>query len=222
MGSGSDIGDGDRRERIFNAPWPSLLIAAAIPVLFYMQTRQANEIELVYQFGFMPADLGRGRIGGLVTHMLLHGNWAHAGMNAVGALAFGAPVARLLDRPVMGAAGFFAFYVLCGAAAALGYGLIHPDSVSPLIGASGGVFGLIGAATRLMGTHGRLASPWARRVLMAAAAWIGLNLFIGLTGFAPGAAGVAVAWEAHVVGLLVGLLLIGPWARIFARPPAAI
>src|SRR5690606_1067751 len=104
-------------------------------------------------------------------------------------------VARLLNRPVLGAVGFFAFYILCAAAAALGYGLLHPDSASPLIGASGGVFGLIGAATRLLGTGGRLARPWGRRVLMTAAAWIGVNLFIGLIGFAPGAGGVAVAWE---------------------------
>ena len=37
-----------------------------------------------------------------------------------------------------------------------GYALMHMESAAPLVGASGAVFGLIGAATRLMGGNGRL------------------------------------------------------------------
>lgn len=222
MASPADMGGAPQRERIFNAPWPPLLIAALLPVLFFLQIRHPDEAGLIYRYGFLPSDLAAGRVDGLITHMFLHGSWAHVGMNAIGALAFGAPVARWLGRPGVGALGFFAFYLLCGAIAAGGYGLLHADSPAPLIGASGGVFALIGGATRLMGSRGRLAPPWARPVLMASAAWIGVNLFIGLTGFAPGAEGASVAWEAHIIGFVAGLLLIGPWTAMFGAPPSRI
>jgi membrane associated rhomboid family serine protease len=37
---------------------------------------------------------------------------------------------------------------------------------------------------------------------------------MALIGLAPGAGGVAIAWEAHLFGYAAGLLLIGPVARI--------
>lgn len=208
------------RERIFNAPWLSVVVAGSILALYLLQSRQPDELALVYRFGLVPADLSEGRYGGLLTHMLLHGNWAHAGLNAIGALAFGAAVARLLDRPVLGSVGFLLFYIACGVAAGLTYSLLHPDSAGPLIGASGAVFGLIGAAMRLLGTGGRLGPVLDRRVLLILSAWVGVNLLIGIVGFAPGSGGVAVAWEAHIAGLVAGALLIGPWSSLFARPSA--
>lgn len=207
------------RERIFNAPWLAVVVAGSILGLYLVQSRQSDELTLIYRFGLVPADLSEGRYGGLLTHMLLHGNWAHAGLNAIGALAFGAAVARLLDRPVLGPLGFLLFYIVCGVLAGLTYSLLHPDSAGPLIGASGAVFGLIGAAMRLLGTGGRLGALLDRRVLLLLSAWAGANLLIGIVGFAPGSGGVAVAWEAHIAGLVAGALLIGPWTGLFARRP---
>lgn len=218
----TDIDDPARppRERIFNAPWMAVAVAASIVGLYLLQSRQADELALIYEFGLAPADLGEGRYGGLLTHMLLHGSWAHAGLNAIGALTFGAAAARLLGRPVVGAIGFLLFYIVCGVLAGLTYSLLHADSAGPLIGASGAVFGLIGAAMRLLSTGGRLAALTDRRVLLLLSAWAGVNLLIGIVGFAPGSGGVAVAWEAHIAGLVAGALLIGPWARVFAMRPA--
>ncbi len=83
------------REKIFNAPFLPLLIAASMPVLFYLQERLPDQ---GLSMAFVPADLWRGQWAGLFTSMLLHGGWAHVTMNAVGALAFGAPVGRLMER----------------------------------------------------------------------------------------------------------------------------
>ena len=139
-------------------------------------------------------------------------------MNAVGALAFGAPVARLLgDR--IGPSVFLLFYAACGALAALGYGLIHWGSPQPMVGASGAVFGLIGAATRLMGGQGRVLPLFDRRVVSASLAWMAVNLVVGLIGYVPGVQGAQIAWEAHAVGFVVGLLAIGPLGRLFASGP---
>jgi membrane associated rhomboid family serine protease len=167
-------------EPMFNVPLPVLLIALSMPVLFFFQQQLPD---MGGSMAFAPADLEQGRWGGLFTSMLLHANWPHALMNAVAAVAFGAPVARLFgDR--IGPSVFLLFYVSCGALAALGYGLIHWGSPNPMVGASGAVFGLIGAATRLLGAHGRVRPLFDKRVIAMSLAWMAVNLFTGVVGYA--------------------------------------
>lgn len=199
------------RERIFNAPFLPVLIAVSMPVLYWFQERMADQ---GMSMAFRAVDLWQGRWTGLFTSMLLHGGWGHVAMNAVGALAFGAPVARLLSRGP-GPLAFLALYIVSGVVAALGFGLCHPGSESNLVGASGAVFGLIGAATRLMGGHGRVLPLFHSGVLKQAGAWMAANLVVGLIGLAPGAGGASIAWEAHAFGFLVGILAIGPLGRWF-------
>ena len=203
------------RERVFNAPLLAVLLAASMPALYFFQVR-AHTYWL--ELSFAPIDLSQGRYAGLVTSMLVHGGWAHAGMNAVAALTFGTPVARLF-RAGVGLVVFLALYIVSGVVATLGYGLVHWGSVDPLVGASGAVFGLIGAATRLLGGGGRVLSLTNRGVITMSIVWMVVNAVLGLIGFAPGAQGARIAWEAHAFGFLFGILAIGPLARWFAPPP---
>ena len=204
------------QEPMFNAPVAALAVAVSMPVLFFFQERLPD---MGAGMAFAPANLQDGRWGGLFTSMLLHASWTHAIMNAVAAVAFGAPVARLFgDR--IGPTVFLLFYLACGVLATLGYGLIHWGANEPMVGASGAVFGLIGAATRLLGGQGRVRPLFDRRVLGMSLAWMAVNLVTGLIGYAPGAEGAQVAWEAHAVGFLVGLIAIGPLARMFGKGPA--
>lgn len=200
------------REKIFNTPFLPLLVAASMPVLFYLQERLPDQ---GLSMALAPADLWRGQWTGLFTSMLLHGGWGHVTMNAVGALTFGAPAARLMERG-LGPLVFILFYIAAGVISAFGYCLVHPTSTAPLVGASGAVFGLIGAATRMMGGHGRVLPLFHPLVLKASVAWMAANLIVGLIGLAPGADGARIAWEAHAVGFLFGLLAIGPLGRWFA------
>jgi len=205
-------------ERIFNAPAVAVLVAASMPLLYMLQLTLPDGGR---GLAFQPAALADG-IGwpGLLTAMFLHAGWAHVAMNAAGAIAFGPPVARLMPG-LRGAIGFLAFYIVCGVAAALGYGLLHLDSLAGMVGASGAVFGLMGAAIRLLGRRsGRLRPLSDRRVLTTAAVLMLVNAGAGLLGFAPGMGEVAVAWEAHAFGFLFGLLAIGPWARTFGGASA--
>lgn len=201
------------RETVFNAPLPVMAITLALPVLFFFQERLPD---LGAGMAFIPADLQQGRWSGLFTYMLVHGGWGHVLMNAVGVLAFGTPVARQFG-PRYGSSVFLLFFAGCGAAAALGYGLIHWGSTAAVAGASGAVFGLIGAATRLLGGHGRVLPLFDRRVVTMSLAWMAVNAITGLIGFAPGLGGAQIAWEAHAVGFLVGLVAIGPLGRTFGR-----
>ena len=111
-----------------------MLVAASMPLLFVVQ-QWAGEAS--FALAFQPATLSTGGWWpGLLTSMFLHANWPHVLMNATGALAFGAPVARLLPG-ARGAATYLAFYIACGLVAALGYGLVHPTSPGLVVGASG-------------------------------------------------------------------------------------
>jgi len=210
-----------RREPVFKAPWPSMTLVGALLGAYALQVFVLGEA--AYQaFGFSPAGLETGGWPGLFTALFVHGNLAHVLMNTAGALAFGAPVARLLGVRGLGPVVFFAFFLVCGALANYGFARLHPGADVLLVGASGSVFGLIGAATRILAGRGGLAPVFAPRVLAMTAAWIGLNLVVGLLGASPGLdAGQAVAWEAHVFGFLAGLLLIGPAVWIARRGQGA-
>jgi membrane associated rhomboid family serine protease len=204
---------------VFNAPLVAVAVALSMPVLFWFQLRLPDAGQ---SLAFRPSSLWDGEWWpGLLTSMFIHGNWPHAGMNAVLGLAFGAPVARLMVGP-KGALGFFAFYIVCGLLAALGYALVHPGEYGGLGGASGAVFGLMGAALRLLGRKsGKLRSLTDKRFLTPATVIMAINAAVGLLGFAPGMEGMRIAWEAHAFGFVAGALLIGPWSRLFyARPEA--
>jgi membrane associated rhomboid family serine protease len=208
-----------RSEPAFNAPLVAVLVIVSLPLLYWAQaTVQGSDPALIQTLAFRPSSLfDGGWWPGVLTYMFLHGNWPHVGMNALGALAFAPPVARAM-KGAKGVFGFLLFYMACGVLASVGYGLVHPDSYDSLVGASGAVFGLTGAALRLLRVKdGKPRRLTHKRFLIPA----GVNAATGLAGVVPGAGGLQVAWEAHAVGFVVGALLIGPWLKIFGAGPAA-
>jgi membrane associated rhomboid family serine protease len=218
------------REPVFQAPWPAVLTAAVVILGYALQSQAPDPEALLASFALVPARLAQGAWGGLVTHLFLHGSWSHALFNAAGALIFATPVARLLGTTPPRAIAFFLFYLVCGvsagglfaladvaAAKAGGFPGLGFAPNTPLVGASGAISGLAGASARLLGGDGRLAPVFSRFSVGMAAAWIVANLVIGVVGFAPGAGDAQVAWQVHIIGFFVGLLLIGPWAALFGR-----
>lgn len=195
----------------------AVILAASLPILFWFQERLPDG---GLSLAFRPASLWRGDWWpGLFTSMFMHGGWGHVAMNALGVFAFAPPIARLMPG-ARGVAGFLAFYLVTGLIGTAGYGLIHPDTFDPLVGASGAVFGLTGAAVRLLGRrNGALRSLGDRRFLVMAGVIMAINAAAGLIGLAPGAEGARVAWEAHAFGFVAGALLIGPWAGVFRSRP---
>jgi membrane associated rhomboid family serine protease len=201
-------------EPAFNAPWPSLVVVLVIVGSYAVQSMVLGADQTVAAYGFAPAQLEHGHWTGVLTMMFVHGGWVHALTNAVAALAFGPPVARLLGDDLKGAAAFFGFYLVCGVIANLGYAVFHLHDTSPVVGASGAVSGLVGAATRRLGREEGLSPILSRTVLNLAGGWIAANLLLAITGVSPLMPGAKIAWEAHVVGLVAGLLLIGPVWRL--------
>ena len=202
------------REPAIRAPLAALALSLALVALYVWQITAGDADAVATRFGFAPSDLGEGRWSGLVTALFVHGNWAHVLLNALGGLAFGAPVARLFGRGPGGAIAFTAFFLICGVMASLGFAALHPGATVLLIGASGGISGLMGAASRLIERRDVLAPFTSRTVIGMAAAWVIANLLLGLVGLDAVSGGAAIAWEAHLAGYAVGLVLIGPAARL--------
>jgi len=206
------------REPVFNAPGPAIALVVIILGGYALQTRFPMEA-VVDAFGFSPQALAQGRWYVLVSALFVHGSWGHAFTNAAFALAFATPVARFFGPRPSGVGVFFVFYLLCGALSSLGYAALHPEQATPLVGASGAVSGLMGAASRLIDGRGRVGRILSASVLGMGGAWLGVNLLVGLLGggFVPGANGATVAWEAHVAGFFAGVLAIGPFAVLARR-----
>jgi membrane associated rhomboid family serine protease len=208
-----------KREPFFHGPWTVWTIALVILGSYAIQSLALDMDTAVRAYAFTPTDLDRGRLAPLVTALFIHGGWAHAGVNAVGALAFGAPAARYFGLGPRGAFGFFLLYVVCGALSCLGYSLVHLHDMVPLAGASGAVSGLLGASTRLIERRGALSPLATRSVAGSTAAWVVINAAMGMLHYAPGIGEAHVAWEAHIAGYFAGLILVRPFAAAFRQPP---
>ncbi|HEX8569313.1 MAG TPA: rhomboid family intramembrane serine protease [Caulobacteraceae bacterium] len=208
------------REPAVTAPWPPLVLGVALIGLFVLQGRAPDQELLYLRYGLSPEAAEQGRRLGFVTSLFVHGNWAHVLMNAIGALAFGAGVARLFGTRILGAAAFFLFFLVCGALAGAAFVWLKAGAPVVLIGASGGVSGLMGAASRVIGRERGLAPFTSPSVIGLAVGWLVVNLLVAVLGFAPGAGTTPVAWEAHLAGYAAGLLLVGPVTALLGRRDA--
>jgi membrane associated rhomboid family serine protease len=155
------------------------------------------------------------------TYTFLHGGIAHIAVNMVWLAAFGSPLANRL-----GPLRFALFFAFTGAAAAFFFFAIYPHEQAPLVGASGSISGMMGAAARFAfrvdRSHGRpaFAGPLlpfsaiirSRTTVTFLAVWMVINVATGLFGAGPGTDG-QIAWEAHIGGLIAGLLFL----RLFDR-----
>jgi membrane associated rhomboid family serine protease len=183
----------------------------------------ANDIYASY--GFIPARYSQIDAAGtgavlkqiyrFVSYIFLHGSWSHVIINSVWLLAFGPVVARRFGTPL-----FMAFFLLCGIVAATAHLAANWGSPEVVIGASGGIAGLMAAAFRMLQAE---ASPqveapltpiFSTRILVWTAIWLLINVIAGVTGLGAGTGPNVVAWVAHMGGYFAGLLLAGPFDRL--------
>jgi len=165
---------------------------------------------------FSPAVLNDGTLpvaATVLTSMFLHGGIPHIAGNMLYLWIFGNNV-----EDDTGRLRFILFYLLCGAAAAMTHALANRASITPMVGASGAVSGVLGAYVLLY--------PRARVVtlvffgfylrtmeipaLFVLGSWFVIQ-FVNAV-LAPSAGG-GVAWYAHVGGFVAGMVLIGLFKR---------
>ena len=122
----------------------------------------------------------------LVTSMFLHASILHIAFNMFALWVIGTPVEQYLGR-----ARYLGLYFVSGLAGAAGAILQAP--FQPVVGASGAIFGILGAMQIIeWQVTGRLAGN--------AATWIGINLVISFA--IPN-----ISWGGHIGGLVGGILI---------------
>lgn len=209
--------------------WALILINVGIFASYY--TLLSNPVAIsnfFFQWGLVP------RLSSpptYLTSMFLHGGIMHLVGNMVFLWVFGD---NLEDQ--MGHLGFLLFYLAAGLAAAFAQVASSPDSVVPMVGASGAIAGVMGGYLLLF--------PRARvdvllflviflRIFpmpawIVLAGWFGVQLVQG--SMTPTDMG-GVAYWAHAGGFAAGLLMTIPlwlrrggtafWRRTHGHPPHA-
>ena len=142
----------------------------------------------------------------VVTYAFLHGNLTHLAFNMFGLYFMGADVER-----VWGPRRFLTYYLVCVVSAALlqlAVMVLGDGPDGPVVGASGGVFGLLLAFAMLFPnrTVVPLIPPIPMPAWLFALLYGGLELTLGVTGLQSG-----VAHFAHLGGMVGGWLLIQRW-----------
>ena len=174
--------------------------------------------EVIKHLGFVPfrfwSFLSQGSVVLAVipmfTSMFLHAGWLHLIGNMWILFIFGDNV-----EDVLGRGQFLLFYLTCGVAALATHILFAAGSVTPLVGASGAIAGVMGAYFSLF--------PGARVLTLVPifivftvielpayiflGFWFLFQFFQGAVVGGMGHAG-GVAWWAHVGGFLAGVSLI--------------
>lgn len=221
------------REPIFNVPGVVAVLALSLAVVHIGLLVLLDDREQqwwVAALGFMPARYWPDSqwLPGWpwapwlspLSHMFVHGDWLHLGINTAWLLATGSPLARRLGTP-----RFLLYSLACGISGAVLFLAANPGLAVPVVGASGAISGLMGGMLRLLfsatSAHDsgvlrerpdlapKLDLPEFlrdRRALVAIAVFVVINLALafGLPGLGSSSGGIA--WEAHIGGFACGVL----------------
>ncbi len=146
------------------------------------------------QFAFRPANILT-EPWTLVTSVFMHGSFTHILFNMFALFMFGIFLESKISEKF-----FLANYFLAGIFGNLMYFMTDPTSPIPAVGASGAIYGVMGALTVLyprMIVYVGLGLPMP--MIVAAIFWVVIN-FIGL--FNPS----GIAYQAHLGGIFIGVL----------------
>lgn len=224
-----------RREPVFNLP-PVVVFLIGACVLVYLVGAYVltddQYLTLLVNAAFIPIRYG-GQFAidvpaftSVFTYAFLHGSLAHLAVNMIWLAAFGSPLANRL-----GTLRFLLFWAVTSLCAVALHYAVHRLDQSPLVGASGAISGMMGAAARfgfrIDRSQGKAAFSGAplpvlvclrsRSVVTFLAIWMAINLLTGLVSFAPGIDD-RIAWEAHIGGFLAGFFGIGRFDRRDRKP----
>ncbi len=189
------------------------------------------QISAQYAFAFIPIrftanlfpQVQGSAYWSMFTYGLLHADWTHLGFNSLWLLIFSKPVVLRLGslRYLI----ILSVSIVGGAVASL---IIHWGEFLVMIGISAGVSGIMAAAIPLMYARG---GSWAmissdnmsqliplrpveiithRTPLVFTVMWLGLTMLTATSQYLTGTAFLeerVVAWEAHVGGFVVGIVL---------------
>ena len=151
-----------------------------------------TDVETLIRYGalFPPFIAMYGEYYRLVTAIFIHIGIAHIFFNGYALYVFGPQIERLL-----GPKKFLLFFLLTGVGGNLATFLFNFNSISA--GASGSLFGILGAFLYLVHRHREMVTPGGRRQIFSL-----LTINLILTFVVP-----SISTTAHIGGLAMGYLL---------------
>lgn len=193
--------------RQWDVPWHAHLVPlglAALMSVFWLTFSSAGQMT---SWALSWPALQQGRISLLAAHMFAHGGLLHLSMNLAALMLFSGPlISRLGPPPISWVRYLYLFFGsgLCGAALFLAASYGNRTSI---LGASGAIFGIVGALARVHPATGEVVPIRSVRTWLLAKFFVQNHILLiallAIMGFfAWGSA--AVAWEAHLGGLLFG------------------
>ncbi len=210
FGPGDQPAKGLARQPIFNLPPMTKAVALGLVAIHVALAIAGDGLrrDVVEAMAFVPALFAAQLAGGgfepavnlrLVSHMLVHADLAHLGLNVGFLLVFATVCERALGgwRTAM-------LLLASGIVGALAFTAVAPFDAVGLIGASGAVYGAAGAMTRLV----FLRRGSVRGAVTFAAVLMAINLLLGAFGGAIFGGGQDIAWQAHIGGFAAGLALV--------------
>ena len=187
----------------------TLIILNVMVYIFQLLLSERGQDAFILGFGLVPAYFS---VVNVVTSMFVHGGFAHLAGNMLFLWIFGDNVE---DR--LGHGRFILFYLLCGFTAAFAQAALNPESLVPMVGARGAIAGVMGAYLVLY-PHSRVLMlfPFPLFVFeLPAIVFLGIWFFIQflnginqLPVFERNAISGGVAFWAHVMGFVAGLILV--------------
>jgi membrane associated rhomboid family serine protease len=154
----------------------------------------------------------------LLLSLFMHGSWLHLLGNMLFLWIFGNNVEDRLGR-----FKFALFYLLCGVGSSLVHVAFNLDSLTPVIGASGAVSGVMGAYLLLF-PYTRIRTLVFVFVLFTFVdipAAVFLVIWFAFQFFYAGG-GASIAWLAHVGGFLLGMVLLMILRKRQEPPPVEL
>jgi membrane associated rhomboid family serine protease len=143
----------------------------------------------------------------LATNIVLHGSLLHLLGNMLFLWVFGDNV-----EDAMGHLRFILFFLLCGTAGSLAHAFLTPDTHRPLIGASGGVSGVV-AAYLILYPRVRIWALFFSGIPLHLPAYWTIGFWFLLQAASAFFGGdESVGWFAHLGGFVAGAILI-PFMR---------
>jgi membrane associated rhomboid family serine protease len=151
--------------------------------------------------------LREGRTATVAMHIFAHGGWLHLAMNIAAMLLLSGPLVSRLGTPPLSWARFLYLYVGSGVFGGLLFLALNPASDGSMLGASGALFGVLGALARVHPATGEVVAVRSVRTRSLAKLFLQNHLVLFalvfllalVTGVAQG-----LAWQAHLGGMLFG------------------
>lgn len=188
-------------------PWHAHVVpfALALAILGIWLTVPPDALMQTWALSWPSLREGRGLP--LVLHLFAHGGWPHVGMNVAALMLLSAPLISRLGAPPLSWARYLYLFLGSGLSGAVLFGILNQDGAASMLGASGAIFGLLGALARVHPSTGetvpiRSSRTWSL-VKVFVQNHIALFLLLAVVAVFTGNAAL-VAWEAHLGGLLFG------------------